>query len=650
MSVPSTSAYRSSSVGSSGGTAPYEAFIKKFLGPDSLLIDYIAHSDAGVLLGALGFGCGYEDLNNYVVDQYVDKTVLKKLEKAVGSKKYPEAVQAFRLAFMRAMVDSGKLNPILEKSLREKLDSGDPFPMKAGDIMSVKKRYESCDRSAQAAMAPPVTERMESIIDVMEVDLLSSRYYPLLDKLDVYGDSFDQSSRDPQAKGTYRQFLAIQIARTISEDFARRLGEEFVAESNPSKIKSFIEHEMRTLKTQCSQGHSSILPSAPSRAASHLTTTTNTTTTTTTTSTIPITATVPVTTTTTAAASSAATLTPMASGTPADLLTNKSGEELLVAFGYPLSVQKRHHKKWKEAAKRVQKFYKECAPQPGSHRERLMHMNPGSLKDSVDSLSVMSVSREAQQDQINRLVFEKNISPNADPALNKAIIGRSQGYAQRHPELLSGRSPVSTSTSIAMVRPDGTIVTPKVGCVSSPALGRNGAELGGYLTPDGRLDQALYLKARQEISAQIEEISSRAGHSRRIILSAAGMGEFIAGLSKEDRAAATQIAAREMARLVADLTGEGISVVYTDKDDQGDFWKEVNAQLKAPVAFVGAMPGNWVDNNDLLINSTSNFYHPGHGGNVGKSLDGQFGDTLLFDAHVLRSIFHSVGLKSEDLG
>ncbi len=206
-----------------------------------------------------------------------------------------------------------------------------------------------------------------------------------------------------------------------------------------------------------------------------------------------------------------------------------------------------------------------------------------------------------------------------------------------------------------MIRPDGAIVRPAVVSVSSPALGKNGAELEAYLQPDGHLDQALYTKARQAMTEQIilnVRDAKLSAAPDRVILSAAGMGEFIAGLSKEDAAMATKLAVREMADLIVQLSKENVSVVFTDKDDQGTFWKEVNAALKnrAPVAFVGALPGNWISDKDLVVNSTSGFYHPGHGGKAGKSLDGQFGDTLLFDVHVLRSIFHSVGLSPADLG
>lgn len=601
----------------------------------------------------------------------------KQLKKIAGKDKFYEEKQALNLALINAILDSGKINPIIANSIRVAMNSNESDDRKMGYVNVATTVYCQCDDNAKYALELSVAERKQVIFDILNVNGLSIDRQKTLDKIEYDEWSLSRQFGYGADFSFRRQILATRIAGTISQDFARRLGEELIAGSHINKIKDLIDNEPENYPAHDPNAvilSASTSSDAPVRhdpaifggsvgfltdsATSPLTTTTAATaTTTTTTSTLPVTTTTTTTATTTATTTTApkpARVTHGNSGISADSLTKNSGQQILADFGYSLSLQNKNPKKWKEAAKLVEKFYKHCAPQPGSRREQLMQLRASALKDSTNALSVISLISKKNKEVGGRLAFEKNISPNTDKALSKAILGHSEGYAQRHPELLAGSSPVSTCTTIDMIRPDGTIVTPTVVCVSSPALGKNGAELATYLLPDGRLDTGLYAKARQAITDQVlvNLRSLNANNERkRVVLSAAGMGEFIAGLSKEDAARASRLAAKEMADLIIQLGKDKVSVVYTDKDDQGAFWKQVNEYLGegATAAFVGALPGNWVDDKDLIVNSTSGFYQPGHGGQAGKSLDGQFGDTLLFDAHMLRSIFHSVGLRPADL-
>ncbi len=688
MSVPSTPPYRSSSVGSTGDAKPYDAIINEFLKPGGEISQFIAGASGPDLLAVISYLHRSRVRVNEAVENAYEKTK-EFISSSVRQTEYSVAMKSLSVAFCKAILDSGKINPVMTKRLHDIIESSNTFDEKIALVYAIVDMNHACDQSVEVASKIPPNERMEVITEILEGNDSSQRYQQIKSQLEIDEKQFATAASQDQPSRAFREILASRIAGTLSESVEKHLSAEINAGSHLSKIKDLLANEITnqqmctsstaTSSSSALSGSSSGLVhsdedsleelfnsvinesaikarlefaekrnrvhqnNSSSNAASHLTTTTNAPTTTTTTNT---------TTTTTTTTTIPAHTPPGHSHSviSADLFTNKSGQEILLALGYPPSVQKLHPKKWKEAAKLIQKFYKECAPQPGSNRERLLRANTASLKDSVESLAVVSLPGFKKEELADRLALEKNISPNTDAALNKAIIGRSQGYAQRHPEILTGGSPVSTCATVAMMRPDGVIVSPKVACISSPALGKNGAELAAYVQPGAHLDRALYLKARQAISRQITENVLRAGPSWRVILSAVGMGEFLSGLSKEDAAEATKIAAKEMATLIDQLTDKGVSVVYTDRDDQGSFWKQVNTQLKKPVAFIGAVPGNWVEDKDLFINSTSNFYYPGHGGTAAKSLDGQFGDTLLFDAHVLRSIFHSVGLKQEYLG
>lgn len=606
------------------------------------------------------------NLENYLEARY------KQLKTSAGKDKFYEEKQALNLALISAILDSGKINPITANSMRASINSNESDDRKMKYVNAATTVYGHCDDNVKYALELSVAERKQVIFDILNVNGLSSDRQKMLDKIEY--DEWSLSSQYGRGNdlSSIRQTLATRIAGTISRDFAQRLGEELIAGSHINKIKDLIDNEPENYPAH---DQNAVIPSASTSSAapvrhdpaifggsvgflsdsatSHLTTTTAATATTTTTATLPVTTTTTTTATTTTVPKPAR-ATNGNSGISADSLSKNSGQQILADFGYSLSLQKKNPKKWKEAAKLVEKFYKHCAPQPGSCRGQLMQLRASTLKDSTNALSMISLISKKDKEVGARLAFEKNISPNTDKALSKAILGHSEGYAQRHPELLAGSSPVSTRTTVDMIRPDGSIVTPTVLCVSSPALGKNGAELATYLLPDGRLNTDLYAKARQAITDQVivNVRSLNANNERkRVVLSAAGMGEFIAGLSKEDAASATKLAAKEMADLITQLGKDKVSVVYTDKDDQGAFWRQVNEYLDegARPAFVGALPGNWVDDNDLIVNSTSGFYQPGHGGQAGKSLDGQFGDTLLFDAHMLRSIFHSVGLRPADL-
>lgn len=692
MSIPSSSSYRSSSVGSTFTPEPHHAAAEDLLAPGGKLGAHIAAADSFQLLRVIGYLC---ESSHWINDDLKSSlgAAYQELEKKTGKDKFPSQKEALNLALIRGILDSGKINCITTQSLRRVVDSNDTHQRKRERLVATVIRDGLVNSSVQCASKLSIDRRKQVIFDILDADHFDSRGEKALQELNFMAGETSQKqylAYDPEFVNDPIQILAIRIAETISEDFARRLGEELIAGSHINKIEDqiFNEPQDRTTGKQHTATRSAntssesstksdsdpleellrsvvtdafAKPSAPgspsgfdpnssASLSSGLTTTmtaaTRTTTTTTTSA--------PITTTTLTTAPKPARADSRNLVISTEPLSNKSGQQILADFGYPLSLQKNNSRKWKEAAKLVEKFYKHCAPQPGSLRERLMQIQASPLKDSINSLSVISLVSKKGEDMGARLAFEKNISPNADKALNKAILGHSEGYAQRHPDLLTGRSPISTRISVDMIRPDGTIVTPTVVCVSSPALGKNGAELESYRRPDGRLDTDLYVKARREIGEQIlANVRSLNASSapKRVVLSAAGMGEFIAGLSKEDAALATRFAATEMADLVVQLGKENVSVVYTDKDDKSDFWQQVNERLKknTSVAFVGALPGNWVSDDDIIINSTSGFYQPGHGGQTGKSLDGQFGDTLLFDVHMLRSILYSAGLRPADL-
>jgi len=132
----------------------------------------------------------------------------------------------------------------------------------------------------------------------------------------------------------------------------------------------------------------------------------------------------------------------------------------------------------------------------------------------------------------------------------------------------------------------------------------------------------------------------------RVVLAAIGAANFLKILDEKHREYAQDMIARMLAEVVVELHELGKDVGFTDIND--DFCKKINAKIneeRLHIKVLGRIPGDWIEDGDLMLNAWDPSSLLGNGLKADNSLDGFYGrNSLIHFQHALLCMMTSLSI------
>jgi hypothetical protein len=297
--------------------------------------------------------------------------------------------------------------------------------------------------------------------------------------------------------------------------------------------------------------------------------------------------------------------------------------------------------------KNYEKYFKAGGPV----QRHLVTRYPGDVVRAIESMRIYS---NMPAHKARRMAFTRRLTTMDDdtytPEVNQAVLGNAQCLARTNAECVLPGNQVSLEMRSPFMRDDGKVVRPVILSVSAPDLGSpDQPEWPHYVNSDNRLREAPYRYSLETLWGHI--FRSSAQHpDHRVVLSAFGMENFIKGLPPKEKGRARAIGADVFARSIKELQHRGIDVAFSDIEENGPFWTDVNRLLPegSAIRWVGALPGRWMRNKDITVNSWDPIALVGNGCRIDNSFDGWLGrSSATSESHVLVCILYYEGVLGE---
>jgi hypothetical protein len=329
---------------------------------------------------------------------------------------------------------------------------------------------------------------------------------------------------------------------------------------------------------------------------------------------------------------------------------------------------------WSKVKERMQSYTHHTADIEGEHFRSLLSSYSEKLPELLGSFKVYS---KLQSEIEEKMVFERQLwniqndqthNYSTASAANKDVVGVETSYANKernragmptHPALQPGNQ-----LALAMLTPlrtnSGKVRDVLVLSCVAPALdSREQPDFENYVaTPDPenpshtKLNVAAYRKAFETIAEQVMQCAKDNPQCPRIVLPGIGMNSFLAALTidgknEDQKEVAIGIGCDVLAKLVTDLRAIGKEVVFTDGDTKSERLDDLNTRLgDKPLTMHGAIPGDWINDNDLIVNAWDPHSLVGNKLAKDNSIDGFIGrNSLLHFMHGLHCAAHAEGVK-----
>ena len=217
---------------------------------------------------------------------------------------------------------------------------------------------------------------------------------------------------------------------------------------------------------------------------------------------------------------------------------------------------------------------------------------------------------------------------------NQKIVGCKSSFAKENVYATAPGNQVSLEMRVPFIRNDGVQVSPVLLSVCAPALdSMRQPEWSQYVNEEGMLNSSQYSHALDTISTHILQCSVEHPESR-VVLCAFGMANFLRALATPQQEIARSIGAKFMAQLVINLKRNGAEVAYSNVGSDF-YWHNVNELLHVSEkigrvdTLDASIPGNWISNNDIIVNAWDPHSVVGNGCNRDRSFDGYVGSSSL---------------------
>lgn len=289
-----------------------------------------------------------------------------------------------------------------------------------------------------------------------------------------------------------------------------------------------------------------------------------------------------------------------------------------------------------------------------------------SLPDLLKSFRVYSNLDPVTQDKMSfqRELWNVGFDDTSAGSKNMDALGVSIGHAKKMAQEASGSVPdvllPGNQLAICMNTPirttsgnikNITVVSCVGPALDSPDQPEFPAYVSGTIGGEGENAQALktepYTKAFKTIKSQVLEAAENNPQSKRVVLSAIGLNSFLSGLHGQARIEAIRIGTEILADLATELRKKGKTVIFTDNGKSSPMMDEINKHLgQAPLKLAGSIPGDWIEDDDLILNAWDPHSLVGNKLALDASIDGFIGrNTLLHFLHALYCAAKTQGVR-----
>jgi hypothetical protein len=315
--------------------------------------------------------------------------------------------------------------------------------------------------------------------------------------------------------------------------------------------------------------------------------------------------------------------------------------------GFP--VEWRSRPAWAQVIASMDVYLTSFDSYQGSAQRSLLASNAKSLVEVVESISLYTSlpADEAAKVAYQREIVNIAMSRPFNGSINRQVLGCE---TSRMMESAQARMP-GNQLSLAMRAPILTakneVRHPVILSVSAPALDTSEQPEWAHYVKDGQFDVKAYRSSFQALAGHIRECA--AAHPKaEVVLSGFGLANFLGNLPPADREKAKAVGAEVFIDLIRELRGKGIAVAYTDYSGTSPPWPAVNHALgNNKIACRGSIPGDWIKDEQIIVNAWDPHALVGNGCVNDQSLDGYIGrNSLVHEAHALACMLHAHGFKT----
>lgn len=322
---------------------------------------------------------------------------------------------------------------------------------------------------------------------------------------------------------------------------------------------------------------------------------------------------------------------------------------------------------WSNLNTRMQNYIKHTADIEGEHFHTLLSLHRSDLPALLGSFRVYSRLSPEVQDKVvyqRQLWNIQNGTNSTSAAANRETLGVETSYVNKHsafkgeklPPVLEPGNQVAVAMRTPLITNSGTVRNVVVLSCVAPALDSfEQPDFDIYVNanednegiPHHRLKQEAYLDAFNAIAEQVMQCSNDNPQCKRVVIPAVGLNSFLSALMSGQKEIAIGIGQKVLAKLVTDLRASGKEVVFTDDKNPSPRMDGINEILGSPpLTLAGAIPGDWIKDDDLLVNAWDPHSLVGNKLAKDNSIDGYIGrNSLLHFMHGLHCAAHAEGVK-----
>jgi hypothetical protein len=315
----------------------------------------------------------------------------------------------------------------------------------------------------------------------------------------------------------------------------------------------------------------------------------------------------------------------------------------------------RNHPNWANFAQRMDNYLSAMKDFQGSHFKTLLNtpnLDVSGLLSSLKTYSALdpSIAKKMglERDLVN--IGMQQTAELMSPGSNDNVLGCSRSFAQQaaNAVVTEPGNQLSLAMDTVIRRQDGQLKKITLLSCAAPALdSAKQPEWSHYVDSSGMLDTARYAFSMDALKGHILQCARDNPNSKRVVLSAIGVAAFLGGLTQapEQKLLARKIVAQTLGEAAIELKAMGKSVAFTDINK--DFCDQVNEYtLGDPeLQVLGAIPGNWIENGDMLLNAWDPNSLVGNGLALDQSLDGFIGrNSLAHLQHAMACALHAEGM------
>ena len=303
---------------------------------------------------------------------------------------------------------------------------------------------------------------------------------------------------------------------------------------------------------------------------------------------------------------------------------------------------------WVQVIAGMDKYLSSFSSHRGNAQRSLLQSHPAELGKAVGSIKLHTA---LAADEAAKVAYQReivNIGMNRDFSkdTNREILGCETSRMMESEVAQAPGNQLSLSMRVPIRTADGRVCRPVILSVSAPALDTSTQPEWKHYVKNGTFDAAAYRTAFEALAGHIKQCAAMpANKGAQVVLSGFGLANFLAGLPGSDKSAAIKIGGEVMTQLIRDLRKDGVDLAYTDYSGTSPPWPAVNAALGTDgVKCVGSIPGNWIKDQQIIVNAWDPHALVGNGCAQDNSLDGHIGrNSLVHETHALACMLHANG-------